>query len=84
MQSVVVAKGLDSAWAMEFLPDGRMLVTEKAGKLRIVAKEGTVGQPIAGVPKVDARGQGGLLDVALSPSFVSDRLIYFSYSRAAR
>ncbi|WP_018042108.1 PQQ-dependent sugar dehydrogenase [Methylobacterium sp. 88A] len=80
VQSTVVAKGLDSPWAMEFLPDGRMLVTEKAGKLRIVAKDGTVGQPIAGVPKVDARGQGGLLDVALSPSFVSDRLIYVSYS----
>lgn len=80
VQQNVVAKGLDSPWAMEFLPDGRMLVTEKAGKLRIVGKDGTVGQPIPGVPKVDARGQGGLLDVALSPSFVSDRMIYFSYS----
>jgi glucose/arabinose dehydrogenase len=75
-----VAKGLDSPWALEFLPDGRMLVTEKGGSLRIVAKDGTAGPAIPGVPKVDARGQGGLLDVALSPSFVADRLIYFSYA----
>ncbi|GJE19000.1 PQQ-dependent sugar dehydrogenase [Methylobacterium marchantiae] len=80
VQVAVVAKGLDSPWAMEFLPDGRMLVTERTGKMRIITKDGTVGQPISGVPKVDARGQGGLLDVALSPSFVADRLIYFSYS----
>lgn len=76
----VVAKGLDSPWAMEFLPDGRMLVTEKAGKLRIVGKDGMPGPAIPGVPKVDARGQGGLLDVALSPSFPADRRIYLSYS----
>ena len=75
-----VAKGLDSPWALEFLPDGRMLVTEKGGTLRIVGKDGTAGPAIPGVPKVDAKGQGGLLDVALSPSFVADRLIYFSYA----
>ncbi len=73
-------KGLDSPWAMEFLPDGRMIVTEKAGKIRLVAKDGTPGPAVAGVPKVDARGQGGLLDVALSPGFASDRTIFFSYS----
>ncbi len=65
---------------MEFLPDGRMLVTEKGGKLRIVAKDGSAGPAIPGVPKVDARGQGGLLDVALSPSFPADRRIYLSYA----
>nr|WP_204262889.1 PQQ-dependent sugar dehydrogenase [Methylobacterium sp. BTF04] len=80
VKTETVAKGLDSPWAMEFLPDGRMLVTEKAGKMRIVAKDGTVGAPITGVPKVDAKGQGGLLDVALSPSFAADRLIFFSYA----
>ena len=80
VETAVVAKGLDSPWAMEFLPDQRILVTEKGGKLRIVGKDGKPGEPIAGVPKVDARGQGGLLDVALSPSFASDKLIYLSYS----
>ncbi len=75
-----VAKGLDSPWAMEFLPDGRMIVTEKAGKIRIVGKDGALGPAVTGVPKVDARGQGGLLDIALSPSFASDRLVYISYS----
>ena len=79
-EQAVAVKGLDTPWAMEFLPDGRMIVTEKAGKLRIVAKDGTPGQPIAGVPRVDAREQGGLLDVALSPSFPSDKMVYLSYS----
>jgi glucose/arabinose dehydrogenase len=72
-------EGLDRPWALEFLPDGRMLVTEKPGTLRIVAK-GADGIEVGGVPKVDARGQGGLLDVALSPAFADDRMIYFSFS----
>ena len=76
----VLAKGLDKPWAVEPLPDGRILVTEKAGRLRIVSDKGEVGAPIAGVPKVDARGQGGLLDVALSPKFESDRTIFLSYA----
>ena len=80
VEIATVAKGLASPWAMEFLPDGRMIVTEKAGRIRLVAKDGTLGQPVAGVPKVDARGQGGLLDVALSPGFASDRTIYVSYA----
>ena len=75
-----VATGLASPWAMEFLPDGRMIVTEKAGKIRILAKDGTAGPAVAGVPKVDARGQGGLLDIALSPGFASDRMVYVSYA----
>ncbi|AWN41259.1 glucose dehydrogenase [Methylobacterium durans] len=75
-----VAKGLASPWAMEFLPDGRMIVTEKAGKIRIVSKDGKVGAAFANVPKVDARGQGGLLDIALSPNFKNDRTVYFSYA----
>lgn len=77
---VVVAKGLESPWAVEPLPGGDLLVTEKGGRMRIVSAAGEVGEPIAGVPTVDDRGQGGLLDVALSPAFASDRTIYWSYS----
>lgn len=75
-----VATGLDHPWAMAWLPDGRMLVTERPGRLRIVAKDGTLSAPVAGLPKVDARGQGGLLDVALSPDFATDGLIYWTYA----
>ena len=67
-------------WAVEPLPGGDLLVTEQPGRMRIVSAKGDMGQPIGGVPKVDARGQGGLLDVALSPTFASDRTIYWSYS----
>jgi glucose/arabinose dehydrogenase len=77
---IVLAKGLEKPWAVEPLPGGDWLVTEKAGRLRIVSAGGQVGQPIAGVPAVDSRGQGGLLDVALSPNFESDRTIYWSYT----
>ncbi|WP_348753847.1 PQQ-dependent sugar dehydrogenase, partial [uncultured Aquincola sp.] len=66
-RTVTVARGLQNPWALAFLPDGRMLVTEKAGRLRIVAADGTVGKPLAGLPKVDAGGQGGLLDVVVDP-----------------
>ena len=76
----VVATGLDHPWAVEPLPGGDLLVTEKAGRLRIVSAAGALGEPIAGVPPVDARGQGGLLDVALGPNFGSDRTIYWSFS----
>jgi glucose/arabinose dehydrogenase len=77
---VTVVDGLQNPWALEFLPDGRMLVTERPGRLRIISAAGAVGEPIAGLPAVDARGQGGLLDVALSPGFGSDRTIYWSYA----
>src|SRR5687768_8647132 len=63
------ATGLENPWALEFLPDGRMLVTEKAGRLRIVGKDGKVSEPLGGVPTVASAGQGGLLDVALDPKF---------------
>jgi glucose/arabinose dehydrogenase len=66
---VTVARGLEHPWGMAFLPDGRLLVTERAGLLRIVAQDGTLGPPLSGVPSVDAVGQGGLLDVALDPDF---------------
>lgn len=76
----VVATGLHNPWAVEPMPSGDLLVTEKPGRLRIVSATGVVGQPISGLPAVDARGQGGLLDVALSPAFESARTIYWSYS----
>jgi aldose sugar dehydrogenase len=76
----VVTKALDSPWAVEPLADGNLLVTEKSGNLRIVSAAGEVGSPIGGVPAVDDGGQGGLLDVALSPTFATDRTIYWSYT----
>jgi glucose/arabinose dehydrogenase len=75
-----VARGLDHPWALAFLPDGRMLVTERSGQLRVVESSGRVSEPLAGVPPVAARGQGGLLDVSLDPSFTETRLVYLSYS----
>ena len=76
----MLAKGLENPWAVEPLPGGDLLVTEKPGRLRIVSTTGELGQPIAGVPAVDARGQGGLLDVALSAAFDADPTIYWSYT----
>ena len=76
----VLAKGLVHPWAVEPLPGGDLLVTEKPGRMRIVSAAGNLGQPLTGLPRVDARGQGGLLDVVLSPKFESDRTIYWSFS----
>ncbi|MFL5383478.1 MAG: PQQ-dependent sugar dehydrogenase [Longimicrobiaceae bacterium] len=76
----VVATGLAKPWSVEPLPNGSLLVTEKGGQLRIVSAAGQIGPPIAGVPPVDSRGQGGLLDVALSPRFASDRTIFWSFT----
>jgi glucose/arabinose dehydrogenase len=75
-----VAKGLQFPWGLAFLPDGRMLVTERPGRLRIVAKDGTLSEPIKGVPEVFAQGQGGLLGIALDPNFASNQLIYLAYA----
>lgn len=79
-KSTVIAQGLPHLWGMEFLPDGRMLVTAKAGVMHIVSPDGTVSEPIAGVPEVDSRGQGGLLDVALAYDFETSRKIFFSFA----
>ncbi|RZJ06093.1 MAG: PQQ-dependent sugar dehydrogenase [Brevundimonas sp.] len=76
----VVASGLDHPWGLALLPDGRWLVTERPGRLRIIGADGAKGEPITGLPAVDARGQGGLMDVAVGPGFGQDRLIYWSYS----
>lgn len=76
-----LAEGLRNPWALAFLPDGQgILVTERAGNLRIVSPEGKVGAPLGGVPEVWAQGQGGLLDVVLSPTFKQDRMVYLSYA----
>lgn len=76
----LVAQGLRNPWALAFLPDGKMLVTEKPGAMRIVTREGVISDPIASVPPVAFGGDGGLLDVALDPSFATNRLIYFTYA----
>jgi glucose/arabinose dehydrogenase len=78
---VRVVEGLDHPWGMAFLPDGRMLITERSGHLRIVRAGQLVREPVAGVPEVHARGQGGLLDVALHPDFARNHLVYLSYSK---
>lgn len=75
-----VAKGLEHPWGLAFLPDGRLLVTERSGDLRTVSQNGEISDPVAGVPDVFAEGQGGLLDVALDPDFERNRLVYLSFS----
>ncbi|MBW3558969.1 MAG: PQQ-dependent sugar dehydrogenase [Proteobacteria bacterium] len=80
IQVTEIAGGLDAPWALAFMPDGRMLVTEKPGALRILTAQGAKSEPVAGMPRVDARGQGGLLDVELGPNFNRDRMIYWTYS----
>jgi glucose/arabinose dehydrogenase len=77
---VTVARGLENPWGLAFLPGGRMLVTERPGRLRIVAADGTLSLVLSGLPRVAARGQGGLLDVALDPAFATNGLIYWSYA----
>ena len=75
-----IAKGLSHPWGLEFLPDGRMIVTERDGRVRIVTLQGKVLPPLKNVPMVQAQGQGGLLDVALDPGFAQNRTIYLSYA----
>ena len=75
----VVAGGFEEAWAVEPLPAGGFLVSEQGGRLRIVHADGSLASPLGGLPAVDAGGQGGLLDVALSPAFASDHRVYWSY-----
>ncbi len=76
-----IVKGLDHPWAVAFLPDKQgFLVTERPGALRYVSSDGKLSAPLSGVPQVWAKGQGGLLDVVLSPDFKEDRLVYLSYA----
>src|SRR5882672_10421987 len=75
-----VARGLEHPWALAFLPDGRVLVTERPGRMRIVAKDGKLSPAVAGVPKVFASGQGGLHDVVLDRGYAENHTIYFCYA----
>ncbi len=77
---ITIAEGLENPWGLAFLPSGRMLVTERPGRLRVVSPDGQLSAPVAGLPTVDARNQGGLLDISLHPRFASNQLIYWSYS----
>ena len=79
-KAVTVASGLEHPWGLAFLPDGSMLVTERPGRLRMVSPNGELGAPLAGLPRIEVGGQGGLLDVAPDPNFAINRLVYFSYS----
>jgi len=76
----LVADGLENPWGLDFLPDNQMLVTERPGRMRIVGVDGSVSAPIAGLPEIAARGQGGLLDVAVATDFAQSGRIYFTFS----
>ncbi|MBI2713021.1 MAG: PQQ-dependent sugar dehydrogenase [Rhizobiales bacterium] len=78
-----VARGLVHPWSLAFLPDGRMLVTERPGRMRIVTRDGTLSPPVAGVPPVVARSQAGLMDVALDRGFAQNRTLYFCFNADA-
>jgi glucose/arabinose dehydrogenase len=78
--AVPVARGLANPWAFAFLPDGRLLVSEKAGRLRVIGRDGRPGEPLAGLPPVSAGGQCGLLDVAIDPDFAHNRRIWWTYA----
>lgn len=77
---VTVVEGLQNPWSVAFLPGGKMLITERPGRLRVLSTDGKLSAPVTGLPEVAARGQGGLLDVALDPAFAKNGLIYWSFS----
>ncbi len=79
-EETVVTNDLKNPWGIAVLPDGRFLVTEKRGTMRIVSASGQISEPISGVPAVNAKGQGGLLGIALDPQFNSNRMVYWSFS----
>lgn len=79
IQVSIIARRLRAPWGLAFLPDGRMLVTEKPGTMRIVTKQGTVGKPLLGVPAVRFEGDGGLYDLKLDPDFVQSRLVFWTF-----
>lgn len=83
-RTVTLVEGLEHPWSLAFLPDGSILITERPGRLRLVRDGKLIDQPIAGVPSVLALGQGGLMDIALSPTFEQDNLVYLSYSAGTR
>ena len=82
LRAVPVVAGLDNPWAVAFLPDGRMLITEKAGQLRLAERDGRLSPPLAGMPEVSSGGQCGLLDVVVDPAFASNQRIFFTFAQA--
>lgn len=78
-----VAENLEIPWGLAFLPDGSFLVTEHAGRLRIVGPDGQVGEPVAGVPAVYHKSQGGLFDIVLHPDFANNQTIYLTYAEGS-
>ncbi|RUM96940.1 PQQ-dependent sugar dehydrogenase [Pseudaminobacter arsenicus] len=80
VQADTLTDGLEHPWGLDFLPDGDAIVTERPGRIRILSQDG-LSEPLPGVPEVVAEGQGGLLDIVASPNFVSDKLVYFSFSQ---
>ena len=80
VETKVIAKGLVHPWGMQILPDGRFLVTERPGRMRLVTQDGQLSPPVTGLPAIYTNGQGGLLDVALSPDFATSNLVYFSFA----
>lgn len=83
LRTEVVATGLEHPWAVAFIDGGRMLVTERSGALRVVSSTGQVGAPVAGLPPIDAGGQGGLLDLITDNDFAHNRTVYFCYAEPA-
>lgn len=79
-KATILTSSLTSPWGIVSMPDGRFLVTEKAGRMRLVTATGNIGEPIMGVPQVNASGQGGLLGLCLDPEFASNRMVYWSFS----
>ncbi len=80
---VTVVEGLQNPWSVAFLPGGKMLITERPGRLRVLSADGKLSAPVTGLPAVDAHGQGGLLDVVLDPAFAKNNTIYWSYAEPA-
>ncbi len=78
-----VADGLEFPWGLAFLPDGRMLVTERPGRMRVIDAQGRKSEPLQGLPPIAADRQGGLLDVVVGPAFAHDRLVFFAFSEPA-
>ncbi|WP_371874521.1 PQQ-dependent sugar dehydrogenase [Undibacterium terreum] len=83
IQMEILNKNLDHPWAIAFIGKGQMLVTERPGRLRLIQPNGSMGAPVAGLPKVDAKGQGGLLDLITDSHFVENKTLYFCYAEPA-
>lgn len=80
VRAEVVASNLQNPWALAFLPDGRFLVTERPGRLRVIEPNGEISAPVLGLPSLVAQGQGGLLDVLIDTDFVNNNTLYFCFS----